>query len=164
MDIETAKTVVAAGDTKYSRAFQLLCDWQYSTLEGLRNDGAISEEGFDRMVAVPRGRIVADGGKGGPWIGIRTLTDGEVVNGEAVAVLVVREALNGAAKLKMGDLFSPFLAPSVSRALTNFRAERRQDLGWLGRSLCSTPPRPLYSSSHVRAPRRVDRGNGIASR
>ncbi len=138
MDIETARVVAAAGDAKYGRAFQLLCDWQYRAFERLRNDGAISEEGFNRMVAVPQGRIVADGGRGGPWIGIRTLKDGEVIDIDSVATYVLREARE-ALPVVMGDVFYPFLAPGVSTALAAFRADLRQNLGWLGRLLCATP-------------------------
>jgi len=139
MDIETARAVVAAGDAKYGKVFQQVCDWQYSAFESLRASGAISKEGFDRMVAVPQGRIVVDGGRGGPWIGARTLTDGEVIDSGAVANYVLREASEAAAA--MSAVFYPFLAPSVSNTLAAFRADLRQNLGWLGRILCASPIR-----------------------
>jgi len=139
MKIEMARAIVAAGDTKYGAIFQQLCDWQYRALERLRDDGAISKEGFDRIVAVPAGKSVTDGGKGGPWIGARTLTDAEVIDREVVALYVLREALPAHQKLMGGITFYPFLAPGVVNALAVLRADLRRQLGRFGRLLCATP-------------------------
>jgi len=119
-------------------AFQMLCDWQYHALESLRETGAISKIGFERMVEVPHDRMVVDGGKGGPWIGVRTLLDIEVINSSAVATFVLREIRNGRPAV-MGLVFLPLIAPGVFRDLNDCRAYLRRKLGWLGRSLCASP-------------------------
>ncbi len=164
MDIETARAAVAAGDAKYGRVFQELCDWQYRAFERLRDDGAISKKGFDRMVAVPHGRIVVDGARGGPWIGARTLTDGEVIDSGAVACFVFHESIN-TQPLMMGIVFYPFVSPGVSDILAAFRTDLRQNLGWFGRLLCATPfgryihPRDYVGLAALTAVLEPDTGN-----
>jgi hypothetical protein len=139
MDIESARKVVAEGDAKYGAVFQQLCDWQYNAFQVLRDRGAISNEGFARIVAVPPGRNVPTGGKGGPWIGVRTLTDKEVIDTGAVAKYVLAEACQAKSLKKMVLLFDPFLAPCVVAALVTLRADLRQSFGWLGRMMIATP-------------------------
>lgn len=149
MNLEEAEAIIAAGDKKYGRAFQMLCDWQYNGLELLRDKRAISHAGFERMVTVPQDRKVAEGGRGGPWIGSRTLSDAEVIDNWAVARFVFQEALD-AHTVVSGVEFLPFIAPGVSQALTEFRAELRQSLGGLGRLICATPlGRFIYTRPYV---------------